>query len=475
MNQYRLFEKIPLSLFSPLAAEYAAFYSEVLLVLFDETKRHQEPLSRDLSITLITGIIITQNEIDLPGDIDEQQLDVSDDNLRSKAGGVLRYLIRCAWLHEEIQNDFSVAYTLPDYAFLILSVLSDIVSETKAPLQELIYTIHDLLQAAVRDGDENIRIPRAHSETMRLLNGLKELQHNIGVHIETVLKQNSPREILDQTFNVYFHEVTSRTYHELRTTDHVSRFRPGIYAAISELIERLTKVTEGTSTPQKEKGRKSRSVQHLQEQLQDIREHFDSLDSLLYTIDSRHSQFFESAIRSINHKLMARSTTSGHLYSILAALLDPQNLMQIGDDTTQPSIVESLILLQDFNLLESKSLYTPRRVHEPFTPDLQEQVFLSSEEIAEAQDKTLAQFSRVISREQVRRFANKLLGESNERLAEDIPLLGPEHLPLLMYLRVYGDGSLGYIIEEPENSKKIERNDIVFRNFRICRVENKAS
>ncbi len=45
MKRYDLFVKVPSSLFSPLAAQGAALYSEALLVLFEETQRHQEPLS----------------------------------------------------------------------------------------------------------------------------------------------------------------------------------------------------------------------------------------------------------------------------------------------------------------------------------------------------------------------------------------------------------------------------------------------
>jgi hypothetical protein len=50
----------------------------------------------------------------------------------------------------------------------------------------MIYGIHDLLQMALKDGDEHIRIPQAHRQMQRLMNGLKELQHNIGAHIDNL-------------------------------------------------------------------------------------------------------------------------------------------------------------------------------------------------------------------------------------------------------------------------------------------------
>jgi hypothetical protein len=475
MSQYGLFEKIPSSLFSPLAAQHAAVYSEVLLVLFAETQRHQEPLSRELVITLVMEVLESIEEIEVLTDPNEEQstLDHEDQgDIRNRAGMVLHYLVDCRWLHEEIQSDFSVIYTLPDYAFRILSVFDDLTTNTKAPLQGLIYTIHDLLQAAVREGDERHRISQAHRETMHLLNALKELQHNIGVHIEIVLRQTKPKEVLEQAFGAYLHEITRRAYHELRTTDHVSRFRRSIQDALLELGRRDYSSTSEVTVRQNDKTPQNHHAQQILEQLQDIRDQFDRLDGLLHAIDSRHSQFFESAIRSIEHTLLASSTTSGHLRTILTYLLDPHKSVRDGDeaaDTPLDGDLDQLISYYELSFLDGKSLAPVRRTREVFTPDLQNAVPPTDEEIRAAQEETLAQMFRAVSRARVRKFAEDLLQGRDERCADDFPLVGVEDLPLLIYLKVYGNGSLGYVFEAIENAEKIERNNIGFRNFRIRR------
>jgi hypothetical protein len=61
------------------------------------------------------------------------------------------------------------------------------------------------------------------------------LPHNIGAHIEQVLGQLSARAVLDQVFTTYRTDVVDRAYHQLRTTDHVSRFRPGVIEALAQL------------------------------------------------------------------------------------------------------------------------------------------------------------------------------------------------------------------------------------------------
>jgi hypothetical protein len=203
VSPHLLFQHVSTALFSPLAAPGAAFYSEVLLTLFTETQRHQEPLSRETALRIVLDLLEDLNAFDVTMNL-EEDLSFEDDMERRRAGTVLRYLTRCYWLHEEIQRDFTIVYTLPDYAFRLLTVLYEIAHDTKPPLQGLICTIHDLLQAAVREGNESIRIPQAYRETLRLLNGLKELQHNIGVQIEIVLRQVEPRDVLEQTFGAYF-------------------------------------------------------------------------------------------------------------------------------------------------------------------------------------------------------------------------------------------------------------------------------
>lgn len=475
MDSHALFKKLPPLLFSPLAALGAAFYSEVLLTLFVETQRHQEPLSRELALSLILDVLEEQNAFDITAHLDEElpeMLTQEEDSNRRRAGEVLRYLSRCQWLHEEIQRDFTVVYTLPDYAFRLLAVFHEITHDTRPTLQGLVFTIHDLIQAAHHEGNAPLRIAQAHHETLRLLNGLKELQHNIGLHIETVLQQLSPQGVLEHTFGVYLRDVTRQTYHELRTTDHVSRYRPDIHKTLTLLSEEY-----GTS------GRKRDTepqLQRLLTQIQDIQEHFDALDNLLEAIDGRHRQFFDIAIRSIESKLLAESTTSGHLQAFLEYLLDVQHTgytTQNGASGVQSEsltrLIDACIHIYELSLVDEKSLMSPRRPREPFVTIEEEHVLLTNEEIEAAREEVLRQMLRSISPEQVRSYAQKLLRDHEERRANDFPSIGPDDLPMLMYLRAYGNGSLGYVVEELPDTERVQTDEIAFRNFLIRR--SKAS
>lgn len=52
-----LFDTLPRTLFNPLAAQHAPLYAEVLLTLYAETQRHNQPLSRDLAAGLVAEVL----------------------------------------------------------------------------------------------------------------------------------------------------------------------------------------------------------------------------------------------------------------------------------------------------------------------------------------------------------------------------------------------------------------------------------
>jgi Family of unknown function (DUF5716) len=87
-----------------------------------------------------------------------------------------------------------------------------------------------------------------------------------------------------------------------------------------------------------------------------------------------------------------------------------------------------------------------------------------------AREAVLQQLSRAVGPERVRRFAGDLLKGRRDVRAAEIPLNNPVELPLLMYLRAYGDGSLGYRVEEL--GEWVQTGDYAFRDFRLHKVES---
>ncbi len=460
-----LFQVIPDGLFHPLASPGAPVYAEILLGLLGETQRHHEPLSRDLAVQVVNHYLTAPEALALTLDSnDEQEPDAAND-MDARAGAILRYLARCGWLKRETQSDFTSTFILPDYAFRLLRVLSEIATNEPPPLRGLICAIHDILQAAQRDGDIETRLPEAHRQMTHLLNGLKELQHNIGIHIERVLNQLSAREIMNEVFVSYRSEIVDRAYHQLRTTDHVSRYRPAVIETTGQLMrtDEARKAAQRLYARGEASGLDAAWIQ-LENQAREIREQFEALDTLLEAIDVRHSQFVDSAVRTVELQLNAISTTSGQLNSILSTLLTRTPEMGEHD---QEALTAPLINLFELELIDSNSLAPPGRAPVPFVSEPETVTPLSDEEIAAQQADTLRQMNRAISRERVRRFAQALLANRQELRGAEINIERPDDLPLLIYLRTYGDGSLGYRVEPVESAEWVERGSIGFRDFVI--------
>lgn len=459
-----LFATLPAQLFSPLASPGAPIYAQALLALFAETRRQQQPLSRDFVLSLIyERLSASADALRSTADSDDAE-PVDEDPLAQRAGAVLRYLLRCGWLRGETQSDFSQAFTLPDYAFRLLNVLSEIDSDEPLPIQGLIFSIYSLLQTSLREGSAHISLPEAHRQTTSLMSGLKELQHNIGVHIEQVLRQLQAQDVLEQIFTSYRGEIVDKAYHQLRTTDHVSRFRPGILEALSVLAsdEQVLHIAQSLRASGMAPSVDAAAVRLLS-QIREIREQFELLDRLLQSIDLRHSQFVDSAVRTIELHLTASSTTSGQLHSILSALLQRPDTLAEGDIT-------ELIDLYALALVDAESLAAPARAAVPFVPDVTTSALPDEAAIAAAQQRTLAQLNRSIGRERVRRYAAQLLAEQNMVRVSTLPLAEPDVLALLIYLRQYGDGRLGYYAEDVDNGAWIERDGIGFRDFVVKRA-----
>lgn len=461
-----LFAAVPQHLFQPLASPGAPVYADVLLAIFAETRRHQQPLSRELALNLVRETLAAaQDGLAATDDAeDEPSAPTDDDPIGVRAGAILRYLARSGWLRIETQSDFSQSYTLPDYAFRLLNVFSEIASDEPLPIQGLIFSIYSLLQTSLREGNAHISLPEAHRQTASLMSGLKELQHNIGVHIEQVLRQLQARDVLEQVFTLYRGEIMDKAYHQLRTTDHVSRFRPGVLAALAQLssesqVLQIAQSLRASGLAPSVEAATSR----LLGQIREISDQFELLDRLLQAIDLRHSQFVDSAVRTIELQLTASTTTSGQLHMILTQLLADDNPVL---DRDAASAVELFTL----GLLDADSLAAPSRAAVLFVPEPVAAPQPTPEEIAAARQRTLEQLNRSISRERVRQYAAQILGEQDAVRVGSLALDRPDTLPLLIYLRQYGDGSLGYRAEETQERVWVERDGIGFRDFVIKRL-----
>lgn len=276
-----------------------------------------------------------------------------------------------------------------------------------------------------------------------------------------MLEQATAQDVLAQLFGAYQTEIVDRAYHQLRTTDHVSRYRPAVLDAVRDLAqtgallsaaERLTARREATSIAEAEA--------LLREQLAVIRDGFETLDARLNALDDRHNRFVHAAVRAIELHLAASATTSGQLNALLERVLShPEQGLE--DD------ILALPALFDYAVWDgAASLATPARGPVPFVPAETVATALDPAEADAARATTLRQMANSWSPSRVRALAQHLLNGRPDALASELPLISANDLAGVIYLRHFAQAGLGYTIE-PVADAWVERDGFKFHEFRV--------
>lgn len=180
-----------------------------------------------------------------------------------------------------------------------------------------------------------------------------------------------------------------------------------------------------------------------------IREQFQSFNRALNDIAARRAR--SDAARPVDHAAAAQLTA---ILTRLAA----------ADKKTFAKHADFLIHLYHRPAPPSARPDYPatRPPDDIFVPDDIPLAEPSADEIDSARREIMRQFNRPISRERVRRLAESILHGQPEARAADIVAEGSVDLPLLIQLRLHGDGSLGYRIED---LSWVEVNALGFRDF----------
>ncbi len=462
-----IFQVIPSGFFGPLVAPGAAIYARILVALFDEWERHVQPISRETALYCIASVLadpmamhLTEDAMD--GDAAENP---EEDQVQARAGAILRYLTQRGWLRPETQTDFSQMLIFPSYAAHVLSALAEIGSGGPLPSQGLIFPIYDTLRSVLEKGEAEVRLPQAHRQTRQLLIELRELRDNIGAYLDRVLNQMLPRDVLDEMLTQYHAAIQSSLFHYLHTTEHISRYRPEIIEVLQK-IERSEQLDDAAKKlyERKEYPSTQAARDRLYEQTREIREQFQALDQLLEAIDLRHSTFVDAAVRSIELHLSSHATTSGQLNEILEHVLQGKTLTphQLAD------LTDPLLQLYQLSWVAPESLAQPLRARQPFVPEPEAEEMVTSDELERARREVMLQMQQRITEERVAGLVRQVLDGREEASSAEIPLSSPDDLPLVIFVREFGEhGNLGYTVEEEPDAPWVEMNGVGYRQFRI--------
>lgn len=430
-----LFERVPARLFSVLASPGREVYAHVLFLIYGLFREMRFGIPREVAVDAATAFL--EGQVLAPDALSELGEDGVAD-ARQKAQAVLRRLRDDRWLELEVRTNYEEYVNLYDYSIQVLEVLDRIRTQRRAEYAGYVYGTYAALAVAEADRQGAMALERAYDQTEQLVRELQSLQHNIRQYTERLVRQHSPREILAIHFLEYKEQVLDRSYHQLRTSDHVSKYRPRILEKVEQWLHEPGRVEQVAREEARRHGLPLEEAEGVvRSRLQSIHTAYAQMDDLLDEIDRRNAQYAKASLEQVRYLLNPSKDTEGQLVDLLALLAAELSGGGLRADESLPAPWEALFRLFPVQTLEPTSRYRPRqtRDHRPQPLDVSDP---AAPERAAVRAQTRA---RLTGRLTAARIEEWVLGQMGDRAAvqaADLQVADIEGFIRLIYA-----GSLG--------------------------------
>lgn len=317
------------------------------------------------------------------------------------AGYLLRRLDEAGWIEREQHADYTETILLPDYAFTLLEAFRTIQEQKPRQFSGQLYTAYQLITSAADDKEFSpaLAVTQAYENIRQVVRGLNELNQNIRRYIERATQGRSISDLLYLQFDDYA-QTLGPTYHALKTSDHVSRYRRDMIRQLhawqldpqwlNQAAEELA--TQSRFSP-------AQAAEELDRCMGFIVNQLEGLDPLLEDIDQRHTQYLRTSLRQIRYQLVnADGSFKDRLVSLakrLTALID-------AGETYLPPEAPGL-QRHPVRHPDLRSYYSPPVQREPFTPAKVVRPVLQPSELVALRAVTLQDVTQVLTPAKVNR------------------------------------------------------------------------
>lgn len=218
-------------------------YIAILIRIYNLAEFNRFGLARE---TVIAEIVDYIKESDAERDVQADMTLQSDPEADSAslagskpehvyAAYLLRRLADSGWIEREQHADYSETIILPDYAFTLLEAFRSIQEQKPREFKGQLYAAHQLITSAKthKDSSPTLAVSQTYENIRQVVRGLNELNQNIRRYVERDTKKMPVADLLRLQFDDYT-QTLAPSYHALKTSDHVSRYRRDIVNQIHE-------------------------------------------------------------------------------------------------------------------------------------------------------------------------------------------------------------------------------------------------
>jgi hypothetical protein len=324
------------------------------------------------------------------------------------ASFLIRRLEETGWIEREQHADYSETISLPDYAFTLLEAFRKIEEQKPHDFPGQLYAAHQLITAADTNKDFSpaLAVTQAYENVRQMVRGLSELNQNIRRYVERATHEKTIADILRLQFDDYS-QTLGASYHALKTSDHVSRYRRDIMNRLQTWqldSDWLTQAAEELSV--QSRIAPLQAEQTLAGYIHFIIHQLEGLDPLIEDIDKRHAQYLRTSLRQIRYQLgNADGSFKDRLVSLtrkLAALKE-EGMEYLPSEA--PALRQHPVDLPDLH-----SYYTPPQRRAPFLSDTVVIPILHPEDLAALRELTMKDVVQAFSPDKVNR---KVMGFFN--------------------------------------------------------------
>jgi hypothetical protein len=476
-----LFDVIPERLFSVLASPLRRYYSDVLFLIYQQYRRNRFNIDRQDMVQIIADYIEEEQADQYFNQaLDEEIWNESLDNpkdARDKANFILRKLEDTGWISIETATDYRQYIMLADWSVRLMETLDRLKNPQEVEYQGFVYATYSALYADYAETDSHIALEQACWNTEQLNSSLKSLYQNIKRHTEQVLNQRQTPEILKLHFDEYQKTIIDKSYHRLKTSDSVFKYRPQIVAKVNQWYNNYKKIEEiARLDMQRERyDTLDEAVIGVRQQLDFIRESYMSMDDMLNGIDKRNSQYANASYMQVKYGLFqSNADTSGQLMAILNHLADGIKNGRLDRRDMLDDGTAELFSIFSQAYMDENSIYKPRAMVRNHQPEAINEV---AGPTREQKEQALCQYKRriesLISKEKINRLVMDCLNDRADIAASEMDIEEIEDLINLIYIADYANAAgVDYSVEF--NGRPMTRTQNGAFEFKDIKIKKKG-
>ncbi|MBO8162081.1 MAG: hypothetical protein H0Z34_00005 [Brevibacillus sp.] len=473
----KLFEVVPERFFHLLTGSNKYLYAEAVLLLYEQSQRERFGIRYDVIRDLFQELIETYKELGVELTFDDEDIanQAKHDNragqvtveeyARAQANSLIRKLASLNWIDVEVRDQFQQFIVLPHYTSRILAVLKELCEARAVEYQRFAFVTYQLLTGEEAKRRPCFAVREAKLHTDQFVKELVTLYNNMKHHMEQVVQKSSIQDVLDHHFDKYKSEIVDKSYHRLKTSDHVSRYRFQILQTVQQWLLDKALLEETV-----EDGLRSEFYRDRQEAEEDIRESllyieetFSGLDEIFHQIDIRHNQYLRSSYDRARYLSQYQQGINQRLVDFIRCLAD-----------SKKDLVEfpwsHLFRLQNIAGLSEQSLLPPRRKKPPHQPDVHVVVPIPDELKEELRRKNLERMRKAITRQKVEGYVLEKLGNRQEMELKELAPTNLEEFLLLTHIYLYGqDGASSFRLKRNQERCILQIGNYRFDNHLIVR------